>query len=37
MPIGNVSRLSNDSASFTCQDYVERWVEGPNSDEVVYT
>ena len=36
-PSGDISDVSNDSASFTCLDYVERRIQGPNSDEIIYT
>ena len=37
MPIANISMLSSDTTQLTCLDYVERWIQGPNKDEVVNT
>ena len=37
MTITNISMLPNDSAPYTCLNHVERQVQGPNSNEVVYT
>ena len=36
-PSGDISEVPNDGTSFTCLDYVERRVQGPNGNEIIYT